>query len=194
MAAKMKKTLTTFSMQYAHLSVDIQLYHTSCIHLLCNGATLTAGHRWCCTPEWCIRWCRFLGASVRWWRHHVWICCSPALAFGGVAGIITGKRTNELRACHLITTALLQDFFQSGAKTYQELSEYNEAVREHMLVRLWVDCLIKPSLLALRLLHAHRDGDFGWIIKSTWAWTRVSEQSQSLTEMVQWSVPIRRNA
>ena len=80
------------------------------------------------------------------------------VAFGGVAGIITGKWTNALRACHLITTVLLQNFFQSGAKTYQELHEYKEAVREHPFERLWVDCLIKPSLLALRLLHAHRDG------------------------------------
>ena len=62
-------------------------------------------------------------------------------AFGGVAGIITGKSlTNALRAYRLITTVLLQDFFQSGAKTYQELSEYLEAVREHPVGRLWVDC------------------------------------------------------
>ena len=77
------------------------------------------------------------------------------VAFGGVAGIITCKWTNALRACHLITTVLLQDFFQSGAKTYQELSEYKEAVRERPFERPCVDCLIKPSLLALRLLHAH---------------------------------------
>ena len=63
------------------------------------------------------------------------------VAFGGVAGIITGKWTNALRACHLITTVLLQNFFQSGAKTYQEFSEYKEAVREHPFGRLWVDCL-----------------------------------------------------
>ncbi len=82
-------------------------------------------------------------------------------AFGGVAGIITGKSwTNALRACRLITTVLLQDFFQSGAKTYQELSEYLEAVREHPVGRMWVDCLIKPTLLALQLLRAQRDGDF----------------------------------
>ena len=89
----------------------------------------------------------------------MWICC-PFVAFGGVAGIITGKWTNILRACHLITTVLLQDFFQGGAKTYQELRVYSEAVREHPFERLWVDCLIKLSLLALRLLHAHRDGYF----------------------------------
>ena len=82
------------------------------------------------------------------------------VAFGGVAGIITGKWSNALRACHLITTVLIHDFFQSGAKTYQELREYKEAVREHPFERLRVDCLIKPSLLALRLLHAHRDGYF----------------------------------
>ena len=83
-----------------------------------------------------------------------------AVAFGGVAGIITGKWTNALRACHLITPVLLRDFFQSGAKTYHELGEYKEAVREHPFGRHWVDCLVKTSILALLLLHAHRDGDF----------------------------------
>ena len=33
------------------------------------------------------------------------------VAFGGVAGIIAGKWTTALRACHLITTVLHQDFF-----------------------------------------------------------------------------------
>ena len=83
------------------------------------------------------------------------------VAIGGVADIITGKWTNALRACHLITTVLIQDFFhQSGTNTHQELREYKETVREHPFERLWVDCLIKSSLLALWLLHAHRDGDF----------------------------------
>ena len=82
-------------------------------------------------------------------------------AFGGLAGIITGKSwSNALRAYRLITTVLLQDFFQSGANTYQELSEYMEAVRDHPVGRLWVDCLIKPTLLALQLLPAQRDCDF----------------------------------
>ena len=78
-------------------------------------------------------------------------------AFGGVAGIITFKSwTNALRAyCH-IAAVPLQDFFhQSGAKRV-----YMEAVREHPVGKLWVDCLIRPTLLALPLLHIHRDGDF----------------------------------
>ena len=41
--------------------------------------------------------------------------------FGGATDIITGKWTHALRACHLITRVLLQDFFQSGPNTYQEL-------------------------------------------------------------------------
>ena len=77
-------------------------------------------------------------------------------AFGGVAGIIT---SHGLMHCGH-TTVLLQDFFQSGAKTYQEQSEYLEAVREHPVGRLWVNCLIKPTLLDLQLLRAQRDGDF----------------------------------
>ena len=82
-------------------------------------------------------------------------------AFGGLAGIITGNsRPDALLAYRLITTVLLQDFFQSGAKTYQELSDDLDAVRDHPVGRLWVDCLIKPTLLALQLLHAQRDGDF----------------------------------
>ena len=77
------------------------------------------------------------------------------------SGIITGKSwTNALQAYRLITTVLLQDFFQSGAKTYQELTEYWEAIREHPVGRLWVDCLSMPTLLALQLLRAQRDGDF----------------------------------
>ena len=74
------------------------------------------------------------------------------VAFGGVAGIITGKWTNALRVpCHLITTVLLQDFFQSGTKTYQELNEYKEGVRGHPFGRLWVDGLkyFQSGLLSL---------------------------------------------
>ena len=82
-------------------------------------------------------------------------------AFGGIAGIITGKSwPNAPRAYRLVTTVLLQDLFQSGAKTYRQLSEYLAAVRDHPVGRLWVDCPIKPTLLALQLLRAQRDGDF----------------------------------
>ena len=63
--------------------------------------------------------------------------------------------TDTRRAYRLNTTVLFQDLFQSGAKTYHELSEKMEAVREHPVWTLCVDCLIKPTLLALQLLNAH---------------------------------------
>ena len=136
-------------MQYAHLSVDLQLDHISCI-VQCSDA-------YCWTslvlhPGMMHTLMSFLGCIGTLMKAS---CLDMLLtvAFGGVAGIITGNWTNALRACHLITTVLPQDFFQSGAKTYQVLSEYKEAVREHPFGRLWVDCLIKPSILALWLLH-----------------------------------------
>ena len=59
------------------------------------------------------------------------------VAFGVVAGSITGKSwTIALRDYRLITSVLLQDFFKNDAMTYQELSEYIEAVREHPVGRL----------------------------------------------------------
>ena len=65
-----------------------------------------------------------------------------------------------MRAYRLITTVLPQDFFQSGVKTYQDMSEYMEEVGVHLVGRPWVDCLINPSLLALQLLHTQRNNDF----------------------------------
>ena len=156
--AYMEKTSKTFGMQYAHISIDLQLYQISCLvqwsdpfrwnslvlhlgimHTLksflgCIETLMKASGRGCAAH-----------CSVRRTRchHH------------------TGKAwPNALRAYRLITTVLLQDFFQSGAKTYQELSEYLELVSAHLVGRLWVDCLINPTLLALQLLRAQRDGDF----------------------------------
>ena len=150
MAAKMKQTLKTFSTQYAHLSVDIQLYHYR-VYCAMERLLLLVLHPGMMHTLMSFRGCigTLMQASC--------VDMLLILAVGGVADIITGKWTNALRACHLITTVLLQDFFQSGTKTYKELREYNEAVREHPFERVWVYCLIKPSLLALRLLHAHGD-------------------------------------
>ena len=155
-AKKMKQTLKTFSMQYAHLSVDIQLYHIACIVQWSDSYCWTSLVLHTGMMHTLMSFLGCIGTLMK-------ASCVDMLlivAFGVVADTITVKWTNALRACHLITTVLLQDFFQSGTKTYQELREYQEAVREHPFERLWVGCLIKLSLLALRLLHAHGDGDF----------------------------------
>ena len=134
MAPKMKQTLKTFSMQYAHLSVDIQLHHIACIVQWSDSYCWTS---LVLHPGIMHTLMSFLGCIGTLMKAS---CVDMLLtvAFGGVADIITGKWTNALRASHLITTVLLQDLFQSGTKTYQELREYKEAVREHPFDRLWV--------------------------------------------------------
>lgn len=82
-------------------------------------------------------------------------------AFAGITSIVNGKAwTNALRAYRLIIAVLLQNFFSNGPKTYEELSAYLESVREHPTGKLWVDCLVKPTLLSLMFLRAERNGDF----------------------------------
>ena len=82
-------------------------------------------------------------------------------AFGGSANIINGKAwTETLRAYCLIIDVLLRSSHQSGAKIFQELSGYLETAREHPTGRLWLNCLIKPTLIALMLLRRYRNGDF----------------------------------
>ena len=153
----LKKTSKTFGLQYAHISVDLQLYQISCL------VQWSDPYRWkslVLHPGIMHMLMSFLGCIGTLMKVSG-VDVLLTAAFGGLAGIITGKSwPNALRAYRLITTVLLEDFFQSGAKTYQELSEYLEAVRDHPIGRLWVDCLIKPTLLALQLLRAQRDGDF----------------------------------
>ena len=144
-------------MQYAHISVDIKLYQISC---LVQGSDPYAWKSLVLHPGTMHTLMSFFGC-IETLMKALGVDVLLTAAFGGVAGITSGKSwTNALRANRLITTVLLQDFFQSGAKTYQELNEYLEAVREHPAGRLWVKCLTKPTLLAFQLLHAQRDGDF----------------------------------
>ena len=82
-------------------------------------------------------------------------------AFGCITSIINGKAwTNALRAYCLTIAVLLRSFYSNGAKTYQELSDYLEAAREHPTGRLRVDCIIKPTLIALMFLRGEHNGDF----------------------------------
>ena len=130
----LEKTMKTFGMQYAHISVDLQLYQISCI------VQWSDPYQWkslVLHPGIMHTLMSFLGCIGTLMKASgVYVLLTAA--FGGPTGIITGKSwPNALRAYRLITTVLLQDVFQSGAKTYQELSEYLEAVREHPIGRLW---------------------------------------------------------
>ena len=91
MAAKMK-LLKTFSMQYAHLSVDIQLYHVACIVQWSDSYCRTS---LVLHPAMMHTLMSFLGCIGTLMKAS---CVDMLLivAFGGVADIITGKWTNAL--------------------------------------------------------------------------------------------------
>ena len=89
---------------------------------LCMGYQVLQNHswNWCCNP----------GTSIQDGRRNDPMKKASGVdmlltaAFGGVADIITDKSwTDALRAYRLITAVLHQDFFQSCARMYQELSE-----------------------------------------------------------------------
>ncbi|CAL8282704.1 unnamed protein product [Boreogadus saida] len=80
-----------------------------------------------------------------------------AVAFGGIANILNGKSwTNALGAYRM----LMQDLLQDGPQTDAAITEYLDKAREHPTGRLWVDCLIRPTSIALNFLRAERQGDF----------------------------------
>ena len=87
MAAKMKQTLKTFSMQYAHLSVDIQLYHIACIVQWSDSYCWTS---LVLHPGMMHTLMSFLGCIGTLMKAS---CVDMLLivAFGGVADIITGN-------------------------------------------------------------------------------------------------------
>ena len=141
----LERSLLSFGMQYIHLTIDLQLYEIACL----------------------IQW-----NDQERWRHLIlhpgmmhtlmsFIGCIGTLmkatgmevilgaAFGGIPNILNGKAwTKALRAYRLIVAVVLKSFFANGAKTYQELNQYLQSVRESPTGKLWVDCLVKPVLLA----------------------------------------------
>ena len=153
----LEKTLKNFGMQYVHLSVGLQLYQTACF------LQWSDPDRWKALvlhPGMMHMLMSFLGCIGTLMKASGLDVLLTA-AFGGVTGITTGKSwTNALRAYRLVMSVLLQDFFQSGVKTYQELDEYLEIARQHPSGKLWADCLIKLTLIAMQLLRAEREGDF----------------------------------
>ena len=154
----LQKTLNSFGMQYTHLTVDLPTV-PDCMPCPMERAYAlderhtSPGYDACPHefPEGCI------GTLMKASGVDILI----GAAFAGITSIVNGKAwANALRAYRLITAVLLQNFYSSGAKTYAELCVYLETAREHPTGRLWVDCLIKPTLLSLMFLHGERNSDF----------------------------------
>ena len=153
----LERTLNSFGMQYTHLTIDLQLYETACL-IQWNDPL-----RWTNVilhPGMMHTLMSFLGCVGTLMKSSgVEILISAA--FAGITSIVNGKAwTNALRAYRLITAVLLKNFYSDGDKTYEELDVYLETAREHPTGRLWVDCLVKPTLLSLMFLRGQRNGDF----------------------------------
>ena len=65
-----------------------------------------------------------------------------------------------MRAFRMVTAGLLYDFLKDGPKRFEDISQYLDTVREHPTGRLWVDCLIRPTLNAHQFERAERDCDY----------------------------------
>ena len=153
----MQKSLTDLGMSYAHLSIDMQLYQVA------------QRIKWS-EPE------RFQQIVLRPGAMHIvqsFCGCIGSLmkgsgvdvlisaAFGGLTGILNGKSwVRAMRAYRMVTCALLQEFLSTGAKTFEELSQYLEDNRSHPTGRLWVDNLIVPTLIVHQFLRSEREGDW----------------------------------
>ena len=79
-------------------------------------------------------------------------------AFGGLTSIMNGKGwVKSMRAFRMVTAALLSVFLKDDPKTFKDISQYFDTAREHPTGRLWVACLIRPTLIAHQFERAERD-------------------------------------
>ncbi len=82
-------------------------------------------------------------------------------AFRGLTSIMNGKAwVRSMRAFRIVTAVLLFDFVKDGPKTFEDIDLYLETAREHPTGRLWVDCLVRPTLIAHQFERAERESDF----------------------------------
>ena len=81
-------------------------------------------------------------------------------AFGGFTGILDGKSwPNALRAYRTIVAALMSNILKDKPST-ETIMTYFESARSHPTGSLWVDCLIKPTMIAHSFVRSWHEGDF----------------------------------
>ena len=79
----------------------------------------------------------------------------------GVGKVLAMGRHRAMQ-CELTVFSfwLLKNVIRNAPKSYQEISDYLEQARESKTGRLWVDCFIKPTLIALMFMRSERQGNF----------------------------------
>ena len=82
-------------------------------------------------------------------------------AFSGLTGILNGKNwPRAMRALRMVCTLLLSDFLyrEGSIPTFEDLSIFLEKACKTPTGQLWVDCLIRSTLIAHMFIRAQREG------------------------------------
>ncbi len=152
----MVTSMKAFGMTYANICMDMQLYIVSC------KTKWSDIDRWkyvILHPGMMHTIMSFLGC-IGTLMHSSGIEVILAASFGSLKSIMSGKAWPQaLRAYRMLTGALLQDFLSEGQQSYEDIQTYLEQASKHPTGKLWVNCLIKPTLIAHRFIRAEREGN-----------------------------------
>ena len=78
-------------------------------------------------------------------------------AFGGVASMLTGKKFPQtFRALRMVTEGILRDVI----KELDVIIVLNDKASQSRTTRLWIDCLITPTCVAMLYVRAEREVDW----------------------------------
>ncbi len=145
-----------YGMKYANICMDMQLYIVAC------------QIKWSDTERWkdvilhpgmmhaLMSFVGCIGTLLK--SSGLEVLLSPT--FVCIKSILSGKAWPQaLRAYRMITGALLHNFIAEEPCTYDDIQTYLSDSSNHPTGKLWVDCLIRPTLTAHQFLHAERKGD-----------------------------------
>ena len=153
--ACMDKAMQSIGMECTILTFDLQLYIVGC---LVKWSDQERWQRIILRPEMIHALQSFLacivflvkasGLDVLLWA-----------AFGGFTGILNGKSwPNPLIAYLTIAAALMSNILKDKPTT-ETIMTYHESARSHPTGSLWVDCLIKPTMIAHSFVRSWHEGD-----------------------------------
>ena len=149
-------SLKNFGMEYAHISMDMQLFMIAC---KIKWDDLEAWKDIVIHPGMMHTLMSFLGCIGNLMKASGMETILTT-TFGSIKGIMNGKTWPQaLRAYRMLTAALLNNFLCNGPKTSEEIYAYLETEEDNPTKKLWVDCLIKPTLIAHRFIRSEREGD-----------------------------------
>ena len=82
------------------------------------------------------------------------------VAFGSLKSILSGKAWPQaLRAYRMLSAALMHGFLSQEPRSYEDIERYLNQVSGNPTGKLWVDCLIKPTLIAHIFVQAECEGN-----------------------------------